>query len=134
MKRITKVATMLLATLPLATYANIIVDTKDVDQEKYHADLYECQTYSQQAEQKKTDSLGHDLVSSTAKGAALGAAGGAISGGSGSKGAKVGAGIGIIGGALSHSAEKKYNAEQHELAERDIMRNCMMGRGYTVLN
>lgn len=133
MKRMTKAAT-LLALLPLASYANIIVDTKGVDQEKYHADLYECQTYSEQAELKQTDSLGHDLVGSTAKGAALGAAGGAISGGSGSEGAKVGAGIGIIGGALSHGAQKRYNKEQHEIAERDIMRNCMVGRGYTVLN
>ncbi|CAM4215246.1 glycine zipper family protein [Vibrio agarivorans] len=123
-----------IALFSATTYANVIVDTKNVDQTQYHADLYECQQLSQQSEMKQTDSLGHDVVGSTAKGAALGAAGSAIAGGSGSKGAKVGAGIGVIGGVLKHGSEKREHAAEHDYEVQAVMRNCMIGRGYRVLN
>ncbi len=131
-KRYTLLA--LLAVLPLAASADIIVDTKNIDQTQYHADLYECQALSQQVDQQETDSLGRDLVSSTAKGAALGAAGSAIAGGNGGRGAQVGAGIGIISGALKHGAEERAVQAQHDSEVQTVMRNCMTGRGYTVLN
>lgn len=89
------------------TQANIIVDSKNVDTNQYHADMYECEQLSHQVEHSESNSLGHDLLGSAAKGAAIGAAGGAISGGSGSNGAKAGAGIDIIDGALKHAAEKR---------------------------
>ncbi|MBD1567005.1 glycine zipper family protein [Vibrio sp. S12_S33] len=127
-------STLLIFTLPSLSYANIIVDTKNVDEQKYHADLYECDQLSNQVEQHQTDSLGHDVLGSTAKGAALGAVGSAIGGGSGSNGAKVGAGIGVIGGALKHGSEKRQAEQQYDIQKQNVMRNCMTGRGYTVLN
>lgn len=125
---------MCLLLLPLQVYANVIVDTKGVDTEKYHADMYECEQISHQVNAEGTDSFAHDALGSTAKGAALGAAGGAISGGSGSKGAKIGAGIGLIGGALKHSAEKKQVEQNYSYQQQNVMHNCMVGRGYRVLN
>ncbi|MDE1208843.1 glycine zipper family protein [Vibrio aestuarianus] len=127
-------STLLIFTLPSLSYANIIVDTKNVDEQKYHADLYECDQLSNQVEQQQTYSLGHDVLGSTAKGAALGAVGSAIGGGSGSNGAKVGAGIGVIGGALKHGSEKRQAEQQYDIQKQNVMRNCMIGRGYTVLN
>lgn len=126
-------ATLLLS-VPAYAHANIIVDTKNVDTNQYHADMYECEQLSQQIEHSESKSLGHDLLGSAAKGAAIGAAGGAISGGSGSNGAKTGAGIGIIGGALKHGAEKRRAEQNFEQQTQNVMRNCMVGRGYTVLN
>ncbi|MDR9830625.1 glycine zipper family protein [Vibrio sp. FNV 38] len=134
MKRNTAGFLITLLAFSSASMANVIVDTKGVDQTQYHADLYECQQLSQQAQQQQTDSLGHDVIGSTAKGAVLGAAGSAIAGGSGSKGAKVGAGIGVIGGALKHGSQKRYNEQEHEVEVQTVMRNCMVGRGYRVLN
>ncbi|MCZ4339077.1 glycine zipper family protein [Shewanella colwelliana] len=116
------------------TQANIIVDNKNVDAQQYHADMYECEQLTQQVEHQSSNSLGHDVLSSAAKGAAIGAAGGAISGGSGSNGAKAGAGIGLIGGALKHGAEKRRAEQNFDDQTQSVMRNCMVGRGYTVLN
>ncbi|MEZ8023330.1 glycine zipper family protein [Vibrio sp. 10N.222.51.C8] len=118
-----------------SVFANqIIVDTKGVDETQYHADLYECEQYAQQVKPEEVDSLGSDIVGSTAKGAALGAVGGAVSGGSGHDGAKIGAGIGIISGALKHGAQKRQSAELSEQQKFQVNRNCMINRGYTVLN
>ncbi|UPR36222.1 glycine zipper family protein [Vibrio cyclitrophicus] len=118
-----------------SVFANqIIVDTKGVDETQYHADLYECEQYAQQVKPEEVDSFGSDIVGSTAKGAALGAVGGAVSGGSGHDGAKIGAGIGIISGALKHGAQKRQSAELSEQQKFQVNRNCMISRGYTVLN
>ncbi|WP_112480419.1 glycine zipper family protein [Vibrio variabilis] len=89
---------------------------------------------SENVESGQSNSLGSDMLGSTAKGAALGAAGGAISGGSGTKGAQVGAGIGLIGGALKHGAEKRHQAEEYQVQKDQVVRHCMQGRGYYVLN
>ncbi|MEZ9819894.1 glycine zipper family protein [Shewanella sp. 10N.286.45.A1] len=124
----------LLISVSAYTQANIIVDSKNVDPQQYHADMYECEQLSQQVEPQSSNSLGHDILKSTAKGAAIGAAGGAISGGSGSNGAKAGAGIGLIGGALKHGAEKRRAEQSFDAQTQNVMRNCMVGRGYTVLN
>ncbi len=132
-KKLLLSATLLLS-VPTYTQANIIVDTKNVDTQQYHADMYECEQLSQQIEHQAPNSLGHDVLSSTAKGAAIGAAGGAISGGSGSSGAKAGAGIGLIGGALKHGAEKRRAEQNFDGQTQSVVRNCMVGRGYTVLN
>lgn len=125
---------VLLAAFSSVSFANVIVDTQNLDMQKYHADMYECQQLSQQVQHGETNTAGHDMVSSTAKGAALGAAGGAISGGSGSKGAKIGAGVGLVGGLLRHGAEKRYADAQYSNQQHSVMRNCLIGRGYTVLN
>ncbi|MEZ9699930.1 glycine zipper family protein [Vibrio sp. 10N.261.46.E12] len=118
-----------------AAFANqVIVDTTGVDETKYHADLYECQQYAQQVKPEEVDSLGKYIVGSTTKGAALGALGGAVSGGSGHDGTKAGAGIGIISGALKHGAQKRQSEELSEQQKFQVNRNCMLNRGYAVLN
>ena len=126
-------ATLLLSVSTFAS-TNIIVDTKGIDTEQYHADMYECQQLSSQVAHQDTDSLGRDMLRSTTKGALIGAAGSAIGGGSGSKGAKVGAGLGLIGGALKHGREKRNAEANFENQTDEVMHNCMVGRGYTVLN
>ncbi|GLS90003.1 hypothetical protein GCM10007916_10700 [Psychromonas marina] len=125
---------MLLVAFSSASFANVIVDTQNLDMQKYHADMYECQQLSQQVQYGETNSVGQDMVSSTAKGAVIGAAGGAISGGSGSKGAKIGAGVGIVSGLLRHGAEKRNANAQYSNEQHSVMHNCLVGRGYTVLN
>ena len=126
-------ATLLLSVSTFAN-ANIIVDTKGIDTEKYHADMYECQQLSSQVDHQETDSLGRDMLRSTTRGALIGGAGSAIGGGSGSKGAKVGAGVGLIGGALKHGRERRNEEANFEYQTDAVMDNCMVGRGYTVLN
>ena len=125
---------IILLALSGTTFANIIVDTKDVNTEKYHADMYECEQLLKQVDHNQTASLGKSVVGSTAKGAAIGAAGAAIGGGSGSNGAKVGAGIGLISGALKHGSAKRQAEQAYNDQEHIVMRNCMVGRGYSVLN
>jgi outer membrane lipoprotein SlyB len=127
-------AFMLVVTSTAYANQNVIVDTKGVDATQYHADMYECQQYAQQVSPEEVDSAGKSIVGSTARGALLGAAGSAIAGGSGSDGAKVGAGIGLVGGALHHRAEKNYASELSEEQKFEVTRNCMVHRGYTVLN
>lgn len=130
----TTTLSMLLVAFSSASFANVIVDTQKLDMQKYHADMYECQELSKQVQYGESNSAGHDMLSSTAKGAALGAAGGAISGGSGSKGAQIGAGVGLVGGLLRHGSEKRYADAQYSNEQHSVMRKCLIGRGYSVLN
>ena len=66
------------------------------------------------------------------KGAAVGAAAGAVGGKSGSKAAKKGAGVGVIAAAGRNSRNRR---EASASAQTDqIVKNCMAGRGYNVLN
>lgn len=94
-----------------------IIDTKGVDMTRYHQDLAECETYASQV------STGQAVARGSAGGAAVGAAVGAVAGG----GAKKGAGIGAVTG----------GAESARIADREkasVVRNCLRGRGYRVLN
>ena len=64
----------------------------------------------------------------------LGAAAGAISGNSGSKGAKTGAGVGVVA-AGARNARNRRDAKKQTKNELDtVVKNCMRGRGYNVLN
>jgi hypothetical protein len=94
-----------------------IIDTKGVDMAKYEQDRTECEKYAQQV------STGKAVGKGATGGAAVGAAVGAIAGG----GAGEGAGIGAVTG----------GAESARIADRekaDVVRNCLRGRGYHVLN
>lgn len=96
-----------------------IVDTQNLDFNKYEADLKDCQGFATQ-------------TASAAESAAGGAVAGAILGGilaaaagrgySRSSTAKVGA----VGGAVGAGA-------QGETDQRNIIRRCLSGRGYKVL-
>ncbi len=94
-----------------------IIDTKGVDMTRYRTDLAECESYATQV------STGAAVGKGAAGGAAVGAAIGAIAGG----GAAQGAGIGAVSG----------GAESARISDRekaDVVRNCLRGRGYRVLN
>ena len=114
-----------------ASASNIIIDKTGVDEKDYIFDMHECTELSQQAQKKQTEG---GLVSGAAKGAALGAAAGAISGGSGTDGAKTGMAIGEVGGALGRNRSKRQNEATHEAEKQTVVKNCMISRGYTVLN
>ena len=96
------------------------LDTKDVDMSNYYKDLQECKTF---AEKK---SVAGDALSGAVAGAAVSAVIGAAVGDSSewaSGGAKWGAIEGAAEGAWS-GYEKK----------RSLVRNCLIGRGYKVLD
>lgn len=94
-----------------------IIDTKGVDMTQYERDRAECETYAEQV------STGTAVGKGAAGGAAVGAAIGAIAGGSAGKGAGIGA---VTGGAQS--------ARTADQEKADVVRNCLRGRGYKVLN
>ena len=96
-----------------------IVDMKGVDPVRYETDLSDCRQYSSQVE------LGQDTATGAVAGAVLGGVAGAVA--QDSDTAKRAAGVGaVVGGA--HGA-------MSGLEERDrVVRTCLRGRGYAVLN
>jgi len=94
-----------------------IIDTKGVDMTMYQQDLAECQTYAQEV------SVGGGAAKGAAVGAAAGAAIGAIRGRNVGEDAGVGA---VLGGTKSGTAAKR---EQEQ-----VVKTCLRGRGYKVLN
>jgi hypothetical protein len=94
-----------------------IIDTKGVDMAKYQQDLAECEVYSREV------STGRAVAKGAAAGAAVGGAIGAI----GNNNAGEGAGIGAVtGGAQSARIAQGEKAT--------VVKNCLRGRGYRVLN
>jgi len=116
-----------------SAFANVVVDMSQVaDYTQYQTDLQQCEGL---AVQNQPNAAQRESVAGTAvKGAAVGAAAGAVSGGSGSKAAKKGAGAGVILAAGRNSRERR-EASANATAQKDqIVKNCMRGRGYNVLN
>jgi len=116
-----------------SAHANVVVDMSQVqDYTQYQTDLQQCEGL---AVQNQPGAPQRDSVAGTAvKGAAVGAATGAVSGGSGSKAAKKGAGAGVLIAAGRNSRERRQ-ASANAAAQKDqIVKNCMRGRGYNVLN
>jgi outer membrane lipoprotein SlyB len=93
-----------------------IIDTKGVDMARYQVDLNECSGYSEQVE------TGKGVAKGAAGGAAVGAVAGAIGGSAGK-----GAGYGALGGATS-------SALKGDREKQAVVKNCLRGRGYKVLN
>lgn len=100
-----------------ATYRPII-DMKGVDSARHNQDLAECQQYAQQVSAE-----GH-AVAGAVFGALLGAALGAAIGNSDL--ARDVATVGAISGGASGAAEGAQS-------QVNVIRNCMAGRGYRVL-
>ncbi|MEM8769107.1 MAG: glycine zipper family protein [Pseudomonadota bacterium] len=98
-----------------------IVDMKGVNAYQYEQDLEECSVYADEVE------VGAKAVGGAATGAAVGAAIGAIwdgyRGNSPERGAATGAVIGGAGGVGSGVTERSQ-----------VVKNCLRGRGYRVLN
>lgn len=99
-----------------AAHSGPIIDTKGVDLLAYEQDLAECQTISRQI---RTE-IG--VAKGTAAGAAVGGATGAISGN-----AARGAGYGAIYGATQSALTGERDKSQ-------VVKRCVQGRGYRVLN
>lgn len=99
-----------------AAHPEPIVDTKGVDMSVYEADLAECSAYGDQIQ------AGEGVAKGAAGGAVVGAAAGAISGDAG-KGAGYGGIWGATRSGLSADREKQM-----------VVKRCLRGRGYKVLN
>ncbi|WP_461481049.1 YMGG-like glycine zipper-containing protein [Porticoccus sp.] len=104
---------------PYGSTGGIIIDTKGVDMSHYHSDLAECQSYASQVP------VAQRTATSTAGGAVLGGVVGAIVGDSDT--AKRGAGVGAVTGAVKGVSSGTREQQQ-------VVRNCLRGRGYRVLN
>jgi outer membrane lipoprotein SlyB len=115
-------ATALLGLFTLAactTTDEIIIDQKGVNMAAYQQDLAECKSYSASV------NTGEKAAVGAATGAVVGGLVGAITGGS--EGAAKGAGIGAVGGGAK-------GAGQGAETEVQVVKNCLRGRGYRVLN
>lgn len=97
----------------------LIIDQKGVDMAKYQQDLSECQSYADQVKG------GKQVAGSAVGGAVVGGAVGAVVGDrhTAEKLAGVGAVVGAARGGRMTAREK-----------RAVVRNCLTGRGYKVLN
>lgn len=96
-----------------------LVDTQGVDMNQYERDLRDCQGYAQQ-----TVNAGQGAVIGAVAGAVLGALLAGVAGSGYSKGRS--ARVGAVAGAVGAGAEA-------ESGQRDVIRRCMAGRGYRVL-
>ncbi|NHN37509.1 glycine zipper family protein [Pseudomaricurvus alcaniphilus] len=99
--------------------AEVIIDRKGVDMEQYHRDLYECRQYTQEV------ATGRKVVGGAAGGAVVGGLIGAAVGNSDT--AKRAAGAGAVAGGAKGAAAAGRSKQQ-------VLKNCIRGRGYRVLN
>ncbi|MFK7793840.1 MAG: glycine zipper family protein [Gammaproteobacteria bacterium] len=114
------IAIVLLVVLPAcSTTKEIIIDRKGVDMGQYYADLEECRGYSAEVKTKEKGAKG------AVSGAVVGGAVGAIF--DGAEGAARGAGVGAVTG----GAEGINKGEGEEV---EVVKRCLSGRGYQVLN
>jgi len=101
-----------------------IVDMKGVDRAQYESDLAECERYADQV--SVAQNAGGGALFGGAAGAAIGAAIGAVTGSPGT-GAAVGAAGGGTSGLFGGTARGVSKEQQ-------VVRNCLKGRGYRVLD
>lgn len=105
----------------------VIVDTKGQDMTRYEQDRRECQAYSDQV------SSGAQAAKSGAFGAVVGAVVGGATGaifGDSTAAARGAAAGGVVGGAQGGVS----GATKGEGQKEQVLRNCLTGRGYRVLN
>ena len=99
-----------------AAHPGPIVDMKGVSVADYERDLAECEGYAEQI------NTAAGVARGAAAGAAVGAAAGAVVGNPGR-----GAGLGAVSGGAE-------SARLNDRERRRVVKNCMRGRGYRVLN
>ena len=109
----------LVITAACTTTDEIIIDTKGVNMAHYETDLAECKAYTEQV------AVGEKTAKGAASGAVVGGAIGAITGNSSN--AARGAGVGAVTG----GAKGVSQGEQDKVR---VVKNCLRGRGYRVLN
>lgn len=98
-----------------------LVDMKGVNEATYESDLKDCQNYAQQQ-----SGMGSTAAKGAGAGAVVGGLLGLVTGGNGSgiaQAAGAGALIGGAGGAFSGNQ-----------AQEAVVKRCLSGRGYKVLN
>lgn len=96
-----------------------IIDSKNVDFNRYESDLRECQSFATQ-----TASAAQSAAAGAIAGAVLGAALAAAAGGGYSRTST--ARVGAVSGAVGAGVEGERN-------QRTIINRCLAGRGYSVL-
>ena len=96
-----------------------IIDTANVNLAQYNQDLATCQDYADEV------AVAQKATSDAIAGAAVGGVFGAVLGNSDT--AKRGAGIGAVGGGARGVGEGVRERDQ-------VIKNCLHGRGYRVLN
>jgi outer membrane lipoprotein SlyB len=97
----------------------IIIDTKGVDLNAYYDDLGDCEQYARNVD------VGAETTEGAVAGAVLGGVLGAVLGNSDNAQRSAGAGA-VVGGV------KGNQSARHE--QERIVRRCLSGRGYRVLN
>jgi uncharacterized protein YcfJ len=98
------------------TTDEIIIDKKGVDMARYEQDLAECRSYSEEVR------TGEKVAKGAASGAVVGGLIGAITGDAGKA-----AGVGAVGGGARGANEGSQD-------EVRVVKQCLRGRGYKVLN
>jgi len=120
----TKIWIISFLTLFIAACANTganfrpIIDTKDVDLNRFETDLKECQQYTEQksgAAEKATIAAG--------AGAVLGGVLAAVGNGDKGSSSRIGGVMGAVSGLTSG-----------EQGQRTVIKRCLIGRGYKVLD
>lgn len=112
----------LIAALMLAGCASsdrVIIDHKNIDDAQYQQDLNDCRQVAGQV------STGRDAGEGAVGGGIIGGLLGAIFGNS--RTAAVGAGAGAVVGGAGKAGDAQQEKEK-------VLKNCMRGRGYRVLN
>jgi outer membrane lipoprotein SlyB len=107
------------ATGPTGAAYRPLVDTQGVDMNKFERDLQDCQGFAQQ-----TANAAQGAAAGALAGAALGALLAAAAGGGYNRSAS--ARVGAVSGAVGAGAEA-------ENSQRNVIRRCLAGRGYRVL-
>ncbi|MGR5175815.1 glycine zipper family protein [Vibrio mediterranei] len=113
--------------------SKLIFNYDNVTRDVAEQELSYCQNLANQTQEEAVESKGSG-ARGLLKGAAAGAAVGAISGGSGTDAAKVGAAGGLVVGRMAgkgnESAQQQKNLENYKV----VLRNCMIERKYVALN
>ncbi len=116
MKHLFPVLVLLALTSACTTTDEIIIDKKGVDMARYEQDLAECRTYSNEVQ------TGKKVATGAASGAVVGGLIGAITGDAGKA-----AGVGAVGGGARGANEGSRDEVQ-------VVKQCLRGRGYRILN
>jgi outer membrane lipoprotein SlyB len=110
---------VILLCVSCTTTDEIIIDDKGVNMSRYEEDLKQCQGYSEQV------AVGEKAAKGAASGAVFGGLIGAVGGGH--HNAEQGAGVGAVTGGAKGLNEGDRQSVQ-------VVKNCLRGRGYKVLN
>lgn len=97
----------------------VIIDKEGVDMSRYEQDLAACRAYAEEVP------VGEEVGKGAAGGAVIGGVVGAILGGR--RGAETLGGVGAVTGATRGGGSAAQEKDQ-------VVKNCLRGRGYRVLN